>query len=91
MRRPSEALRIRRAFRNDELDGFTPMGDQYLLSMRGSAPNFRLVLRLRARENLATGRITSRPCFCISCAPMSKKLCAAQASPPPPPPSLPEE
>ena len=74
LRVPSEALLIRRAYRNDDFEGFATMKDQALLAIRCCAPNTRLVLRLRTRKSLSSGCIMSRPCFFSSSAPMAKKL-----------------
>ena len=50
------------------------MKGRAFLALRGPAPNDRLVSRLLTRKNLASGCITSRPCFCSCSAPLAKKL-----------------
>ena len=44
LRTPHGALPLRRAFRNDDLEGFTLMKGNAPIALRGSAPNVRMVL-----------------------------------------------
>ena len=75
LRVPSEALPLRRAFAYDDLEGFRPMRDPALISLRGSANNPCLVLRLATRKNLPSGCIMRRPCFCDIAKCAEHRLC----------------
>ena len=77
LRVPSEALRIRRDFKDDDLAIFAPMNDKALIAFRGTAPA--LVLRLDRRKNLAHGCILPRPCFCALAQPKAKRLCPVRS------------
>ena len=76
---PSEALILRRAFKNDDLTSSAPMQAYFLIALRGEQPNECLVLRLARRKNLSHGCILSRPCFCALDDPQAKKLCPAHS------------
>ena len=75
LRVPSEALILRRAFANDELEGFRPMKDSALIGLRGPSSNPSLVLRLATRKNLPLGCIMKRPCFCDIAKCVEHRLC----------------
>ena len=53
---------------------FSPMKDQALIALRGTAPSQRLALRLRSRKNLPRGCIMSRPRFFGIPAPAAKRM-----------------
>ena len=74
LRAPSSALRLRRAFRNDEPEGFSQIIESDLLALRGYAPDVLSILLLRTRRDLRSGCITSRPFFCTMSAPLADNL-----------------
>ena len=61
LRVPSEALLLRRAFRNDDLTNFAPLKALALIAIRGNKPNECLAIRFLLRKNLPQGCILSRP------------------------------
>ena len=79
LRAPSEALLLRRAFRNDELTSFAPMKAPPLVAIRGDKPIQCIFMRLLRRKNLPRGCILSRPCFCRLSGPRDKQLCPFHA------------
>ena len=79
LRVPSETLKIRRAFRGDDLTAFSPINGEALMGIRGPPSGQRLVLKLRSRKNLPNGCIMSRPCFCGLPAKAAKRMCPVHA------------
>ena len=76
LRVPSEALLLRRrAYANDDLEGFQPMRGRALISLRGPANNLCLVLRLATRKNLPLVCILRRHCFCDIAKCAERRLC----------------
>ena len=79
IRVPSEALLLRRAYRNDELANFAPMKALALTAIRGEMPNERLAIRFLLRANLPQGCILTRPCFCALSRSQDRNLCPVHA------------
>lgn len=52
LRTPSEALILRRAFRNDDLTRIAPMRLDALIAIRGAPPEGCLIIRLARRRNI---------------------------------------
>ena len=79
LRVPSEALILRRAFKNGELTGMAPMRDQASIGLRGELGSECLIIRFLRRKNLPDGCILSRPCFCKIASPKARRLCLVHA------------
>ena len=74
LRAPSEALKLRRAYEDDDLAGQAPMKDLALIGTRCETHCECLVIRFARRKNLPSGCILSRPCFCNLASTKAKKL-----------------
>ena len=83
LRVPSEALILRRAYKDDDLTGYAPMRSPSLIGLRGLEGNERLVIRFERRKNLPIGCILSRPFLRKLAAPSAKRLCPIHAFWPP--------
>ena len=75
LRVPSEALKLRRCFKHDDLTHFSPMKEEPLIGLRWPTGNTKLVVRLSRRKNLSQGCIMSRPCFCELSQSKASRLC----------------
>ena len=79
LRVPSEAIPLRRAFRHDDLTGFSPMKEKALIGLRGPGHAQCLLLRFSRRKTLPKGCVLSRPCFCSLADSKAKPLCPAHS------------
>ena len=64
LRVPSEALILRRAYDNDQLEHGNPQLVNGLISARQEGSQTLLILKIPRRQNLPTGCGAYRPCFC---------------------------
>ena len=74
MRVPSEDLLRKRAYKNDDLTGQSPMKDTSLIGLLGEPGAEFSVARFERRKNLSNGCILSRPCFRKLSSPKARKL-----------------
>ena len=65
LRAPSEALHLRRAFRNDDMARFAPAQASDSVEIRGTKPGECLATLFLRRKNLPNECALSRPRFCL--------------------------
>ena len=72
---PSEALLLRRAYKSDEIELFTPQKGKALIASRKIGNEQVLVAKLAWRKHMPGGFIAKRPCFCSLDTRRARALC----------------
>ena len=79
LRVPSEALTMKRAFRDDPLTEFVPQTDKVLIGIRTYEATDLLVVKFAYRKNIRGGCVLFRPCICAEPDCRARTLCPLHA------------